>query len=608
MPDYASFLPVQRLATALSSALSISADGMQVAYASDASGQFNLVVQPAAGGPARQLTSFTGKTIRTVAWSPDGSRLAFTADANGDGRRQVFLIDADGGNLARVTEADDRSHGLAELSPFSPDGRYLLYRANDRDPAVSDIIVHDLTGAPSRRITGIAGRHNYAVGFSPDGRWLLSGSFGSNTDYRCHLADLAQPEPALEAVPGSLLGASYMPGCWDAGGHALFVCATEAGDDQAGLVRISLPDGAITVIHRPGWDFEEEGVAGSADGSTVLWAVNRDGQSVLHAQRNGEQMAAPALPEGVIRMPRLSADGLTAALLLDTPDRPMEVAVLHLGKDQPVRYLTDNRPPVTISAPAVRSEFVHYPAKDGAAVPALLYRPSGPGPHPVLMHIHGGPESQARPVYNALFQCLLASGIGVLAPNVRGSTGYGLAWQRRIYLDWGGIDLDDFEAGASYLKTLDWADPNKIAVMGTSYGGFAALSCLTRLPDLWAAGISVRGPANLETLARSMPPSWAPTVATMLGDPDRDAVRMRERSPVTYAHQITAPLLVIQGANDRRTPQAEADQIVASARANDADVEYLLFNDEGHDFTGRDNEITAHTAVVTFLAKHLREL
>src|ERR1700722_18345885 len=101
MPDYASFLPVQRLATALSSALSISANGMQVAYASDASGQFNLVVQPAAGGPARHLTSFTGKTIRTVAWSPDGSRLAFTADANGDGRRQVFLIDADGGNLAR---------------------------------------------------------------------------------------------------------------------------------------------------------------------------------------------------------------------------------------------------------------------------------------------------------------------------------------------------------------------------------------------------------------------------------------------------------------------------------------------------------------------------
>src|ERR1700683_5383033 len=142
----------------------------------------------------------------------------------------------------------------------------------------------------------------------------------------------------------------------------------------------------------------------------------------------------------------------------------------------------------------------------------------------------------------------------------RGSAGYGIAWQQAIYKDWGGIDLDDFAAAAVYLTTLDWADPRRLAGLESSYGGFAALSCVSRLPHLWAAAVSICGPANLETLARSMPPSWATTVATMIGDPGKDADRLRERSPVTYASQITAPLLVLQGATDPRVPQAESDQ------------------------------------------------
>jgi dipeptidyl aminopeptidase/acylaminoacyl peptidase len=188
---------------------------------------------------------------------------------------------------------------------------------------------------------------------------------------------------------------------------------------------------------------------------------------------------------------------------------------------------------------------------------------------------------------------------------VRGSTGYGLAWQRQIYKDWGGIDLEDFAAAAAYLKSLDWVETGRLAVMGTSYGGFAALSCMTRLPDLWAAGVSICGPANLETLARSMPPSWATTVTTMIGDPDTEADRLRARSPVTYAGQIAASLLVIQGANDPRVPKAEADQIVSAALSNGVDVTYLVFDDEGHGFTSRENHTRAHTAIAEFLGKHL---
>ena len=138
----------------------------------------------------------------------------------------------------------------------------------------------------------------------------------------------------------------------------------------------------------------------------------------------------------------------------------------------------------------------------------------------------------------------------MFAPNVRGSAGHGMAWQKRIYRDWAGIDLEDFAAAADYLRSQEWADGEAARGYGQSYGGFAALSCLSRLPDLWAAGVSCYRPANLETLARSMPQDWATVVQEMFGDVDADAEDMRRRSPVIYADQITAPLLVLQRAND----------------------------------------------------------
>jgi dipeptidyl aminopeptidase/acylaminoacyl peptidase len=307
----------------------------------------------------------------------------------------------------------------------------------------------------------------------------------------------------------------------------------------------------------------------------------------------------------VITTMSASADGAVLAVRLDTADQPASAVMLRPGTSEPATYLTDTRPQA--SAGSTEPELIRYPSEDGTLIPAWLYRPEGPGPHPVLLSIHGGPEQQARPEHEPLHQCLVASGIAVLAPNIHGSAGYGHAWQGRIYRDWGGIDLDDLAAAHTWLTAQPWADPGEIAVYGLSYGGFAALSCLTRLPELWAAGVSVCGPTNLESLARSMPPDWAAVVTAMFGDPDDPAVAedLRRRSPLTYASQIAAPLLVIQGANDPRVPKAESDQIIDAARANGADARYLVFDDEGHGFTSRDNDIKANQAIVEFLSDQL---
>jgi dipeptidyl aminopeptidase/acylaminoacyl peptidase len=165
--------------------------------------------------------------------------------------------------------------------------------------------------------------------------------------------------------------------------------------------------------------------------------------------------------------------------------------------------------------------------------------------------------------------------------------------------------LEDFAGAAAWLRSQDWADPRRLAVFGISYGGFAALSCVSRLPELWAAGVSICGAANLESLARSMPPDWITVVRQMFGDPDTDAEDLRWRSPVTYADQITAPLLVVQGANDPRVPKAESDQIVERVRAKGVEVSYLVFDNEGHGFTNRSNDIKANSMVAEFLVDHL---
>ncbi|WP_205719480.1 alpha/beta hydrolase family protein, partial [Actinomadura geliboluensis] len=266
------------------------------------------------------------------------------------------------------------------------------------------------------------------------------------------------------------------------------------------------------------------------------------------------------------------------------------------------------RPPALQVIAPVEPDLITYPASGGRYVHALLYRPHTPGPHPVLLSVHGGPEAQERPeyAYAGLYQYLLHEGIAVLAPNIAGSTGYGLTHQKLIYRNWGGIDLDDLDHAVRHLQTLPGIDASHIAVMGGSYGGFAALSCLARLPYQWAAGVSFCGPSNLVTLARACPPTWRPTVDAVLGNPDTDAEHLTCRSPITYADAITAPLLVIQGAHDPRVPKDESDQIVTRLRARGIDVRYDVYPDEGHGFTNRSNEIKAYGDIAQFLLAHLR--
>jgi dipeptidyl aminopeptidase/acylaminoacyl peptidase len=596
------FAPMQRFQPALA----ISPDGRQVVFSSNASGQSNLWRQEIGGTVATQLTRFTDRAVRDVAWSPDGAKLVFTADHDGDEFHQLFVIDANGGEPRRLTDAPQVQHQLATIEPFSRDGRRVLYAGNDRDRTCQDVLLLDLETGDVQRIVATEGLH-FPIGFSPDERYVGVTRLNSNTDADLLLVEPGVTDPAQPRLLNPHEGeVKHDPAPWKPDGTAVYAI-TDSGRDFTGIAEFPVEEGEFRWVESPEWDVEQAVV--SADGLTLAWTVNEDGYSRIRARDllSGDGIRVPSVPGGTISALRISPDGHLLAFLLARAAQPTEVVAVDIATGA-VHVLTDSTPPALRDITAVEPQLVRFRTHDGLDVPAFLYRPHGDGPFPVLLSIHGGPEAQERPsyMYGGFYQYLLAQGIGVLAPNVRGSTGYGSTYQKLIHHDWGGDELRDFEHAVKYLHTLSWVDPNRIAVFGGSFGGFATLSCVSRLPKLWAAGVSIVGPSNLVTFVKAVPPTWLRLMAKWVGDAETERDFLLERSPVTYADDIVAPLFVIQGANDPRVVKSESDQIVERLRARGVDVRYDVYEDEGHGFTKRANEIKALGDAAEFLVSHLR--
>ncbi|KAB2388662.1 S9 family peptidase [Actinomadura montaniterrae] len=593
MPEYQDFVPNQRIRPSLA----LSPDGSMVAYSGNAGGSFDLWVLSIATGEARQLTELADQAVQQVAWMPDGKSVVFSADRQGDEQFRLYRVDVDGTNLGELSSGPDCQRILATV-PFDAAGRYLAYAANDRDEAVQDLIVRDLADDTERRIVPPAEVAFEPASVSPDGKWLLAAGFRSNTDVALYLVDLEAGEEPV-CVTAEFGGGVFEPGPWMAD-SAGFYLLTNLWSEFAAAARYRL-GGTLEPVAQHDWDVELIDTAGDA----LIWSVNEAGRSTLHASGGGEAVGLPEIPSGVVTSLALAPGGRAAVVLIDAATRPVEIAIL--DRDSGFRYLTDGRPPALHVVEPAAPESITYPAAGGRRVQGLLYRPHRPGPHPVLLSIHGGPEDQERPryVFSGLYQHLLNEGIAVFAPNIAGSTGYGSAHQKLIYRDWGGVDLDDLDHAVRYLRSARDLDTDRMAAMGASYGGFAALSCLSRLPYEWAAGVSLCGPTNLVTLARECPPTWKTFVATVLGDPVKDLDYLTERSPVTHADAIGAPLLILQGGRDPRVPRTESDHFVDRLRERGVEVAYEVFEDEGHGFSQRKNELRAYEQTAAFLTRHL---
>ncbi|HEV2456778.1 MAG TPA: S9 family peptidase [Ktedonobacterales bacterium] len=587
--------------------LAFSPDGHQIAYITNTTGQFNIWRQAVTGGWPWQVSTFDRETPRQVLWSGDGDLIG-QADTNGSEQYQIFSIPAAGGLVGYFTSRPDVQY---EVQPeaLAPDGRSLAYSGNDREPTDSDVLIRDLRTGETRRVLA-NGRYNLAANWSPDGRYLAVVDVRSNTDLHLWLLDAATGE-AREALPHED-ECFLVPGPWlpDSSG---FYVVSDRGRDFKGVARYSLASDEMRWVITHEWDVEA--VELGHDGRRLVWAQNESGRSQLYVRDDGgPALRVAGLPLGVIEQMRLTPDGRMLAVRINSATAPAEVYVLTLGplgtQGAPrLRRLTYGMLGGLAPEDLIGPELVSYPTFDGRQIPAWLYRPRGASqlePAPVVLSIHGGPEAQERVEYRAFYQYLLARGIGILAPNIRGSTGYGTSYQKLIHRDWGGAELKDIEAAAHYLQALPWVRADRIGVYGGSFGGFATLSAVTRLPDYWAAAVDIVGPSNLLTFVRSVPPTWRRLMAAWVGDPDADADLLRERSPITYVDNVKAPLLMLQGANDPRVVKAESDQMVERLRQMGREVEYEVFEDEGHGFVKSTNRLRGFWLAAEFFERHLR--
>jgi dipeptidyl aminopeptidase/acylaminoacyl peptidase len=611
MAGIASPPPIERFAQLWAQADLAFLRPRELGIVTNITGQYNLWKQAVGprGEPGFQtaLTAFRDRTVRLFEPSRDGHTVYFMADQDGDEQFQIFRLDTRGGDPVPVTDNRKVRHHLARGS-LDAGGRRLLYCNNERSPTDMDVVVHDLVTNKVRR--------PLPEGFLwADPRWDPSSErftalqYFSNTQIRAFLHDLRKgvtsellPHDTEEVVDAS---------GWTADGRRVIVL-DDLGSEYRRLELVDWRTGDRKTLASPRADVEFARY--SPRSGRLVYGVNENGYTTLWAGRlPGPFRALKGLPPGHVvsvfdTVIALAPDGRSMVLSWSTGERPPELLWVPLEGGHPT-YVTENMPGGVPDAPLPPPRPVRFPSFDGRQIPSLFYRPKH-RPHgkaPAVLSIHGGPEYQERPswMYYGLYAYLNACGIYVLAPNIRGSTGYGKSYQKLIHHDWGGAELKDLRAAAEWLRSRPEIDAERLGVFGGSFGGFATLSCLTRLPEYWKVGVDIFGPSNLITFSKTVPPFWLRFMKKWVGDVETEADFLRERSPITYLDGVRADLLIIQGANDARVNKAESDQMVERLRALGRNVEYMVFPDEGHGFTRTENLLKAVGASARFLVDHL---
>jgi dipeptidyl aminopeptidase/acylaminoacyl peptidase len=597
-PRFEQFFALRR--TYFLNNLAFSPDSRHVSYVHDGSGQFNLWSSLAEGGFPRQLTTRDEEAVRHHRWTQSG--IVLELDHQGAEQWQLHTLPATGSGWPRAVT--DRADVQYQVGPVADDGRRMLICGNQERPTDMSIYLLDIAEGEYTLLLDREEQKFYPAAWHPDGRRVAVIDFIGNMDQRAHVFDVESGE-LHDLTPHEGEEVNFPLG-FSADGRRLYN-VTDRGAEHHFLEAIDLDTGARETVIQGDWGIEHADL--SADRRRVGYTINENGYSRFHVRdlETGRELQFPEMPRGDCSQYAISPDGRLVAALIGTGTRVFDVYVADIDAGSVTR-VTDNFLGGIPEPELVEPQLVNFSTFDGKQIPAWLYRPPGAaGRLPIVLSVHGGPESQERTQVtrsSSFYQYLLSRGIAVLAPNIRGSTGYGKSYQRLIHRDWGGDELKDIEHAAKWLREQAWVDGKRIAVYGASFGGFATLSAMTRLPDYWRCGIDLVGPGNLVTFAKAVPPHWRASMKKWVGDPDEDFDFLMSRSPITYVEQMKAPLLVLQGANDPRVVKPESDQMVEKLRSLGLDVEYHVFPDEGHDFSKRANQLKAYRIIAAFLFKH----
>lgn len=559
----------------------------------DVPGTMQLFRTSVAGGALEQLTEYPNPVEGHFV--PGTETVLVEHDDAGNELTQLSLIE-DGSITPLVSDPE-----FAHREPmFSLDGSKLAYMTNRENGVDWAVYVRELSTGEERRVFGQGGGCSVA-GFSPTGRYLIvQDDTGRAADNDLYLVQVATGD-ARHLTPHDD-EAWFDPPVWRPDERSFYV-ATNAGRDKKAIHRYDIAANELTAVVESDWDLE---CYGDASGRRLLIDENADGYT-RYELRDAETLAVvgdiPLPGRGVAEEPVFDREGRTLAFRFASPIDPGDVWVVDLESHEltNVTELPRDVPLDVLREP----ELYRYTSFDGLAVPVFLWEPGGDGPFPVVVMVHGGPESQLRPSfmpsYTPFAQYLVSRGYAVAAPNVRGSTGYG---KRYEHLDDVRLRLDSVRDLASlhdWLGTRPRIDASRAVLYGRSYGGYMVLAGLTFQPERWAAGVECVGISNFVTFLENTA-SWR----RMLREPEYGSLEndrdfLVEASPITHVDEIRVPLFIQHGANDPRVPLEETEQIHAILTRKGIRCDLLVHADEGHAISKLENRIETFERAVAFL-------
>jgi dipeptidyl aminopeptidase/acylaminoacyl peptidase len=513
------------------------------------------------------------------------------------------LISPDG---SRERELLPPSDAFRQFGGFTRDGSQIAYATTGRTEDVFDIHVIDVaTGAEREVFSGRMGL--YAVAWRPDaGAVVLSEARGEDAN-DLYLLDLATGEAPALFKPE--VASRYESISWEPDGRGFYL-VTDHGREFRALAHYDVAKRELTVIEAPNHDVDE--VALSGDGRLLGWIVNENGYSRLYLRdlRARTDLAVPDLPRGVYHL-EWAEHAPLAATHVTGPQIAGDVWTLDVETGRTARATESNTAGLDMATMIV-PEHVTFPSGDGLPIHGLLYQPTNVAPGrraPVLLDVHGGPTAQARPEFSATQQYLLTRGIAILDLNYRGSTGYGKTFARANDRRLRDNELHDLDGAMQWLRAQPVLDASRVAIMGSSYGGYLTMAGMARRPALFKSGVAFVGVSNWLTALEGASPQLKASDRIEYGDVNDQSDRafFKQISPLTYVDRVGAPMLVVHGANDPRDPITESDQFVAALRERGVEVQYLRFPDEGHGVRKLSNQIIAYRRIAEFLERTLAE-
>jgi dipeptidyl aminopeptidase/acylaminoacyl peptidase len=598
---------------------SFSPDGRFLAFLTNITGVAQVWQVPVEGGWPVQLT-FGTDSVRGVYYNPMRHILIYAMDAGGNERTQLYLLRGVGGNtdhgLGDGWVSEDLTRQPKAIHTFggwSNDGEQFAFSCNREEASRFDIHVQKLGAKESTLLAKGPGGYYTALAWSPDDRHLLVSRNESNINQDLYIIEVATGK--IRHLTPHKGDRQYHHVCWTKDGKQIW-CATTAdgrvyqsetkveGRDLLGLAMIDLESAKVQYVPSKSKHEVEEVAVSKAHYVSV---VNVDGRSELGIGGLLEKLPS----QGVVSHVEFSRDELALAWVFEGPRYNPDIWITNPNSpDRKLRQVTfSSRAGVPFSQ-FVEPDLIRYKTFDDRMIPAWFYPPATPPEKdrlpPVIVYPHGGPESQTRPAFNAIFQYFCQAGYAILAPNVRGSSGYGTAYMNLDNTTKRMDSVADLAHAAYWLRDQKKVDAKRMAVYGGSYGGFMVLAQVTHYPDLWAAGIDVVGICNFVTFMEK-------TGAYRRAHREAEYGNLREHreffekiSPINHVDKIKCPMLVIHGANDPRVPVEEAEQIVAALKKRMIPVEYLRYEDEGHGLARLKNRLDAYPKMVAFLDRYLK--